>query len=426
MFRLFGTLIFGLALLIFAINAYAQGTNSPYSRIGVGDVMRPMNINSVAMGGLGLSMSNLNNINLMNPAAMPLNRYTSFEAAAFAEQKNLNAPNNSQRDFGGNLGYMALQMPVSRFSSMVIGLQPYSLVKYETSSFARIANAPSFVRYNYIGSGGMTQAFLAYGSKVWKEFYLGGRVNYNFGASRNLSQSTIFDSNDPAGEYMIEVIDRINYSDFSFQTGAFYRLMLDEKKTKSINFGATYDLAANLKASSMRSFARKTISGSTVSEDTIHIDKSENVNIPAGVGLGISYQKALHYGFGIDIFTQDWSTYERNGQSSANLGKLLKVSVGGEWTPNVASVDGYFNRVTYRGGFAYSSLPIIVNGNNLTDMNVNFGMNMPFGRYFSTFNIALTAGIKRGADETTLKENYFRLHIGATVNDRWFVRRRYD
>jgi hypothetical protein len=378
------------------------------------------------MGGIGISMGSLSNVNLMNPALLPHNRYTSFEAAGYGERKNLATPNTSQRDFGGNLGYMVLQMPISRFSSMAIGLQPYSLVKYETASFSRIENSPSFVRHNYAGAGGITQAFLSYGSKIWKELYLGARINYNFGASRNTSQALIFDSVDPTGEYIIEVVDRINYSDFSFQGGAQYRVMFDAKKTKSLNFGMTYDVSANLNAKSYRSFSRKTLSGSSVTEDTIYSEKSEIVHIPAGVGLGISYQKALHYGIAAEVFMQNWGSYRRNDVGLDNLGQMLKVSLGGEWVPNVASVDSYLERITYRGGISYTKMPVLINGKNITDMNVNLGLNMPFGRYFSTFNFAVSGGMRQSEDASALKENYIRFHIGATINDRWFVRRRYE
>jgi hypothetical protein len=426
MLRLKAALMVFFFLIFFAENGISQGTNSPYSRVGLGDLQRPNSINSFASGGTGIALGSMTHINLLNPALLPLNRYTSFEVSVFMERKNLSDNENSQKDVGGNIGYMALQLPVSRTSSLLLGFQPYSSVKYETTFFRRIEGAPSYARYVYSGSGGLTQAFLGYGAKVAGEFYLGGRINYNFGASTHQSQSIIFDSNDPTGEYIAVLNERINFSDASFQGGAFYRVLLNEKKTKSLNFGITYDAAANISGYQRLVFARTKVSGGTASEDTLKNDEKTLVSLPSGVGFGISLQKALHYGIGIDVFMQDWSKYKQDGAQNNLLGKSLRVSLGGEFTPNPTSVDSYFNRITYRAGFSYYESPVIVAGKNLQEYSLRAGLSMPFGRYFSSFNLAFSAGQRQSSSANPLKENFLQVHLGGTINDRWFIRRKYD
>jgi hypothetical protein len=405
---------------------FAQGTNSPYSRAGLGDLLRPNTVNTFAAGGTGIALGSMTHINLLNPALLPMNRFTSFEAAAFAEHKVLSDSKNRQKDTGGNIGYLALLFPFTRTSSMVIGMQPYSSVKYETSFFRRIEGAPSFARYTYTGEGGLTQAFLGYGTKIWKEFYAGGRINYNFGATKHVAQSVIFDSNDPTGEYIAEIWERVNYSDFSFQGGLFYRFMLNNKKTKSLNIGVTYDAAANMRGYEKLLVSRKKIDGAGIAEDTLRNDLPTQISVPAGFGFGISLQKALHYGIGLDVFVQDWSKFKNNGQIVNTLGKHKRISIGGEYTPDPTSIDSYFNRVTYRAGISYSESPVVINGENLKEYGIRTGMSMPFGRFFSSFNIAIAAGMRQSASSSQTKENFYQLQVSGTINDRWFIRRKYD
>lgn len=66
----------------------------------------------------------------------------------------------------------------------------------------------------------------------------------------------------------------------------------------------------------------------------------------------------------------------------------------------------------------------MVNGNQIKDFGINFGLSIPAGR--SSIDLALTAGQRGSRSKTSLDERYFRLYFGLTFNDQWFIRRKFD
>lgn len=55
---------------------------------------------------------------------------------------------------------------------------------------------------------------------------------------------------------------------------------------------------------------------------------------------------------GMDYTFTDWSKVNNNLGRSAALPSSHKVSIGGEFTPDIESISSYLKRTTYRmGGF---------------------------------------------------------------------------
>src|SRR5436190_23108412 len=76
-------------LSLFISQAYAQqlnGTeknfsgNSPYSRIGIGDIAPIGTLRNIGMGGIGISSAHNEFINSMNPALLPNNRVQRYDS----------------------------------------------------------------------------------------------------------------------------------------------------------------------------------------------------------------------------------------------------------------------------------------------------------------------------------------------------------
>lgn len=97
------------------------------------------------------------------------------------------------------------------------------------------------------------------------------------------------------------------------------------------------------------------------------------------------------------------------------------MALGGEYTPDYAATD-FFKRVTYRIGV--SKAPFFANGKKVDDFGINFGFSLPAGR--SSIDIALKAGQRGSVTENGLKENYIKAYLGVTLNDQWFVKRKFD
>ena len=82
--------------------------------------------------------------------------------------------------------------------------------------------------------------------------------------------------------------------------------------------------------------------------------------------------------------------------------------------------------MTYRGGINYQNSGLVVNGKSIKEQNITLGLGLPLGGAFSNINIGFEFG-RRGTKLAGLvQETYHNLTIGLSLNDKWFVKRRFD
>lgn len=408
---------------LFAFPLFAQNGNSPYSRLGVGELATQGTIYSIGMGGLGISNSSQAYLNLSNPALLVRNRVMAFEAGFGGEYKQISSASATEKNSNGNLSYLAFGLPLSNRWTMSVGIRPYSTVNYIDRTEVKVPRTASFIEYAYKGSGGMTQAFIANGVRVAKGFSLGFQLNYNFGSINTESVSTVIDNKiSSLGSYAIAVFDQTTFSDLSYKIGAIYAAKLD--KNTFLNFGATYDLGANLGVKKFKSTQRRDVTGQILSSDTISQNLKASVVLPAKTSFGISLEKPFKYTFGVDVAFQDWSKFTGLIVKDT-LASTYKISVGGEYTPNLTSINSYLARISYRAGFSYMQLPYKLEGRQLDERSVHIGLSMPLNRGYSALNLAFTLGQRGVAVGALLEEKFFRVNLGFTVNDaQWFFRRK--
>lgn len=99
-----------------------------------------------------------------------------------------------------------------------------------------------------------------------------------------------------------------------------------------------------------------------------------------------------------------------------------KLTIGGEWVPNEMS-SRFLSRVHYRIGASYATPYIKVNGQNgPKEYSASVGFGLPINK--SVLNIS---GQWTRSDATGLiKENTFRINVGLTFNERWFMKWKVD
>ncbi|TAF34506.1 MAG: hypothetical protein EAZ57_03545 [Cytophagales bacterium] len=405
-----------------------SNTNSPYSRFALGDLIHTTNINSTGMGGVGLSFTNQFSANILNPSLLSRNNNTTiFDAGGLVERKVLTNNQGQQRDFGGNLSYMAFVFPLSRRSGMSLGFLPISKINYRSFSIEKDPNSNSFTQYIYTGSGGVTQLYASVGYRVWRGLSLGAQAAYNFGLIKRQAESLV---DEPGSLYTIERLRRYNFGDVSMKMGLSYRQKL--KESLYANIGAVHSLESNLNASYLYALQRNSIvNGLTLVSDTITNAGDLSFTLPSSNSIGISIEKTLHYAIAIDFKTQDWSNF-KGFDNQDTLTSSYEWRVGGEWTPNFNATTGYFRRANYRLGFAQRFLPITVRGTQIQENSISFGISLPaikptdLYHSFSRVNLAFVLGQRGTLDNELIRERFWRIHLGLNINQLWFLRRKYD
>lgn len=415
--------------LIAATGASAQVGQSPYTVRGIGSINSLANVRNAGMGGVGIGNTHPLFISIQNPALLAYNAYyTTAIAGLSVESRRLATTETQDRLSSGGFDYLAVAFPLLKYKiGFNIGLAPYSTVSYRLLATDPVQGLPNSRSTSlYEGNGGLTQAYAATGVNIYKGLTAGVRVSYLFGnISEQISTTFSRDSVSATG-YATNFSQKSNYSDILLSGGLGYRKELDKEKQTYLMAGFTYELETDIDANlTFSKWRQQTMAGSSfLVSDTLAKNYKGSLLLPAAIGFGASYGRLYSFAVGADVRMQNWERY-RNFEAGADsgLGNSYRVAVGGEWTPNYVSRN-YLNRVTYRTGVQVEKTPFLINGEEINEFGINFGLTLPVGA--SGVHTSFSLGQRGKTDNELIRERFFRIGLGVTLNERWFERYRYD
>lgn len=439
--KVFALLLF--TLLLSNIVQAQKTTHSPYSRYGTG-LLNPVRTNAnFAVGGVGhawrpqnykpqiydsLARSNAklndrstNYLNLKNPASFSNVSLTTFEAGIFAQGVEMTSANQSRTESVAYLNHAALAFPIGKKWGMGFGIRPFSKVGYNYEQTSQLESGET-VRNVYSGSGGLNQIFVGTSVELYNKWSLGVKANYLFGTIDD-ERRVVYEN----GTNFFNTIDiaETRASDFSFDFGVQYFTNLNDR----------YLLVAGLTASPMNSISSEYSrlirsyfgdEGFEQFKDTITNvqERSENINISSSFGGGLSIEKRGDW-----MLALDYTLHQRNEEVISpfvTLSSNSEVNLGFEKFNDISAFGSYLKQMGYRAGLRYNSSLLQINGESVQEFGISFGISMPLRKSFSTLNFGAEVG-RRGKDESGLtEEQFFNLHFGVTINDKWFVQRKYD
>ncbi|KAA2244738.1 hypothetical protein F0L74_01830 [Chitinophaga agrisoli] len=420
-----------LAFLLLLANTVAAQDNSPYSRYGLGDLNLNQNVINRGMGGVSQAYSDPQSVNFVNPASYSNLVLTTFDIAVEGGARVISNNDKNFRSGLGSLSYIQLGVPLARKWGMVLGLRPVTKVSYNImenteQTFFDTLKMP--VAYQYEGNGGLYQVYAGTGVGIGG-FSIGANVGYLFGNIEN-STKAIYPSNQFI--FPSRHTQRVSYGHLFYNIGLQYRI--DLGKEMDLTLGATGSLKQNL--SGRREQMRETLafdgaSNDYITQDTVLYEKGERGKIiyPQQLGGGIVLRKQENWTFGLDFTTEQWDQYRNFGEKDS-VRNAWKMAAGGQFVPNARAINGYWNKVTYRVGGYYGVDYLKLNGQDMPVFGFSIGAGLPvrrqpYSNQFSVINVAFEVG-HRGNNQTVLKETWYRMVLGFTLNDRWFIKRKYD
>ncbi len=410
-------IIASICLLIsFGIQAQ-EGTASPYSFYGIGDIKFKGTAENRAMGGLSIFPDSIH-INLQNPAGHAALKVTALTFGATYNSTKLKTNSSQEKATRSSLDYIALGIPMGKFGAS-FGLMPYSAVGYKIQTISE--TGPST---RSTGTGGVNKAFLGFGYKINKKLNIGLDINYNFG---QISTSDIVFQTDV--QYGTREANVSNLSGVNFNAG----LMFSTKLKNKYDFfsSLTFSPESNLNSTNERNIATILFSQTT---GEIVIDENEatvadtKIKLPTKFAFGAGFGKVKNWLVGTEI---TYLNTKNSGNRFADITdnkyeNAMRYAVGGYYIPRYNSFSSYFDRVTYRGGFRYENTGLVLKNKSINDMALTLGAGLPVGGRFSHVNLGVEFG-KRGTKSANLvQENYVNVYIGLSLNDQWFLKRRYE
>lgn len=420
----FCVLLFTISSVTTAIAQYynpddlfgANNTNSPYSRYGFGELSNQGFANARGMGGVAYGLRDKYHINPVNPASYTTVDSLTFlmEAGVSIQNTNFNDGNTRVNVGNSSFDYAAVQFRLHRRIGMTLGLLPFSNVSYNFNrTYETSDESSTSYNVNYVGDGGYRQVFVGLGVKVFQNLSVGANVSYLWGETKR-RRAVDLGLGSQAHNYKETTLLKIN--DYKLDFGAQYTHTFNSKNVMTV--GVVFSPGRDLNATT----TIKRVTSVTDTKDSI-----ATYEIPVSYGAGISYTHNRRLTLGVDYSLQKWGGATFMNKKNAFYDRT-KVAVGLEYLPNYNGTS-YFSHIRYRVG-AYYSLPYYKAEENgeafraAKEFGVTAGLSLPIPKSLSQVNLAAQYIKVSGQRSNMVDEQYLKLSIGVTFNERWFFKRK--
>ena len=422
-----------LAVIMMAfttLTATAQsGTNSPYSQYGFGVLSDQTSGFNRGMNGLGIGFREHNQVNFLNPAS-----YSAMDSLTFifdvgvsGQLTNFSENGIKKNAKNANFEYAVAGFRLFKHVGLSFGILPFSNVGYNYQSRGFISNDKTSAYINtYNGEGGLHQVFLGVGAEPLKNVSFGVNGSYLWGGYNRSIVNTYTDGyiNNLSKYYSADI--RTYRLDFGLQ------LTIPFDKNNRVTLGATYGLGH--KISDKAECSILSINSQTGVKDSTSFSVDDAFKFPQFIGGGIMYNHKEKLKLGIDYTLQKWAgtsfpVYSDNGVSASyamsdNYYKdKHKFTFGGEYCPGQYSRK-FLGRIHYRFGASYATPYININGQDgPKEISVSAGFGIPIMNAYNNRSILnVSAQWVRMDSKSFITENTFRINIGLTFNERWFMK----
>jgi hypothetical protein len=304
---------------------------------------------------------------------------------------------------------------------MSFGLVPYTDLGYKFSNSGLVDTTK--VNYIYSGEGGISKAYLGYGFKLGKKFSFGFNLAYLFG---NLTQSRGFEF---ANELTTVFNSRTQYSNavggLSYDYALQYATDLNDESKFIFGYTGNAGGSLNSKNNIVTTRYKKDVLGNELAtaDSTYFAEGTKNkIKMPLTHTAGFAFEKTNAWVLGADVSYSRWSDY-REGSNNPGLNDSYGLVVGGQITPDANSVSSYFKLVDYRLGFKYDKTFVQVGNDDINQYAVTFGFGFPLPRNRSSFykiNLSTELGNRGTLANNLVRDRYVNIHLGFTLNDKWF------
>ena len=400
-------------------------TGSPYSLNELGEINFLGNVSNLSMGGIDSAIDSIE-FNINNPSSLAKLKTTNYLIGTFYKSTGISNANSTDNINTANINYIAVGIPTKRFG-FGFGVLPYSSVGFNLQTTEDYNTVNSISSRLFGAEGNINRAFVSIGLPILKYLSLGASANYNFGKF-NYEK--------------FNLIENVNYGNFSnssseisgFTYNFSSNLSIPLKNDLTLNLVYSFYPEGDLDSFNIESIYTSNTSSISLESlgDFVDVDLNsrgiENTKLPVPkksiYSLGLEKKNSWFIGFQYESKLS--SNFENVFLDTQNVSyrDANSISIGGFIIPDSSSLVSYWKRVKYRFGVKNEKKSIIVNNLPINQFSLNLGLGLPIAG-LSKANLGLEIG-KVGDNDSLVKENYFALRLGLSLNDVWFIKRKYN
>lgn len=443
-------------LCIFICYSAAAQDNSPYSRYGLGNQVPTTNVANRGMGGVAAAYNDAFTVNYANPAS-----YSFFQTYQESNSRKLNS-GRVVFNIGGDIqsrtltdrdaqakftspnvlfSHVMMGVPVRKNWGLAFGLRPLTSINYKVLSTGMMRDPNSNLPIDsfstvYEGQGGIYLGSVgtAVKFKTGKSQYLSLGVNagYMFGNRDYSTRLSFF--NDSTRYASANYENKTSVNGVYFDAGLQYHFKASEKIYVSLGAYGNWQQKINTNRNFVAETYMYDVNTGNIPIDTAYAQSNikSNLMYPSSITGGFMIQKAgsadgneAGWVVGADFTRNNWDQFRNEGIRDTAVKSNWQAKIGAEFHP--APKKSYLSRTLYRVGFFTGPDYIYTRQTNLPVMGVSAGVGLPLanfnmqGRYqVSMINLSFEY-MKRGNNQNLLRENMYRLSLGFSLTDLWFI-----
>ena len=410
-------------LLIFTNIALSQsGTNSPYSYTGLGEVNFRGNQINRFMGGLEVYNDSIH-ANLSNPSSYAKLLLTTYSIGLNYSNNQLSDTNDSKSLISSGLDYIGIAIPTKKFG-FGFGIIPFTSVGYKLSQIDDSSSSDILNRYE--GEGGINKVFFSLGLYLLKNLSFGVTINYDFGKLKY--QTSKFLDDVFLGTVLI---NESSISGLDIKLATNYEIPVNSKI--DLHMMVSYIPQGSLNSNNKRLLITSPLSDPSNIAEIIEIELAETgldfteIQLPSSSIVGFGLGKKSKWFAGAQYIMTNSSNFKNSFNTLPNISYEdgSQFSIGGFYIPDYSSITSYWKRVVLRMGFRHEVTGIFKNNFGINETGINFGAGLPLPGY-SNVNIGFEYGSRGTKNSNILNEKFWTVRIGFSLNDRWFIKRKYN
>lgn len=408
--------------ILISLFGYSQRSSySPYSYFGVGETNFSATVENQMMGGNTAYYDSVHQ-NMNNAASMSKLKFVNYSIGVDLKNTSYLSESNNESSTAAAINYISVAIPTKSLS-FSFGIKPKTSVGYLLENDDKTQSIAELNRFT--GSGGISNAFVSIGFELFKNWGIGVSSSYAFG-NLNHYHTKILEN--------IELYTRVSSEssvsglDYNFST--VYQKTFNNKTT--LYTSIVYQPEANYKSKNNQSISTINPNGNfggdseIIDLSSIGLDET-NVKIPSSLSFGLGFGEDKKWYFGLNYLKTDEGGFRNELMALDNVEfkSSQTFSVGGFYLPKYDSFTNYFKTITYRVGLRYKNGGLYVNDQQINEIGLNFGFGIPLAG-ISSANLGFEFG-QRGTQKASLiKEKFFSIRLGVSLNDLWFIRSLYN
>ena len=411
-----------ILFILISFFGYSQRTSySPYSYFGVGETNFSATVENKMMGG-NTAYDDIVHQNMNNAASLSKLQFVNYSIGVDLKNTSYLSASTNEKSTAAAINYISVAVP-TKLLSFSFGIKPKTSVGYLLENDDKSKTPPELNRFN--GSGGVSNAFVSIGFELFKNWGFGVSSSYAFG-NLNHYHTKILENIELYT--MVSSESSVSGLDYNFST--VYQKTFNEKIT--LYSSIIYQPEAKYKSRNNQIIS--TIDpNSSFGGDSEEIDlsavglKNTNIKIPNSLSFGLGLGQDKKWFLGFNYMKNDEGGYKNElmGLDNVEFKSSQTYSIGGFLLPEYNSFTNYFKTLTYRFGLRYKSGGLYVNNQQINEIGVNFGFGIPLAG-ISSANLGFEFGQRGTTKASLIKEKFFSIRLGVSLNDLWFIRSMYN